>query len=279
MQEIYYLNHINQKINLLESPYRLQTGDFFSYSWTYESTNNTGRYGSKITRFNRAITEKNFDISIMSKTKELYYSALNHFLEVTETDVLNKKPGKLYIGEQYISCYLISSVKAKWESGNNFLENKVKLVSEYPFWITESNYNFLKPVSLSGDNKRYPHRYTYRYVAGLNEKTILNNHFAPSDMRIVIYGPVLNPFIIIGNNTYAINIELLDAEYLILDTSSKTIRKIMNDGTEINAFNNRVKIYDVFAKISTGSQSISWNGNFMFDVTIFEERSEPKWSL
>ena len=279
MQDIYYINHINQKINLMESPYFISSGDLYNYSWVYDSTNNNGRFGGKITKFTRGITEKVLNISVKADTMEVYYDALNKLMEITETDVVNKVPGRLYADGQYLICYITQSTKTKWEIGIEFLENALKIVAEYPFWLTENNYNFLVPGGVSPDNKRYPMRYPHRYVAGSTQKTIINEHFAPSDIKLVIYGPASNPYITIANNTYAVNIQLLDKEYLVLDTANKTITKVQSDGAEVNAFNNRVKAYDVFAKIPPGASTISWSANYKLDVTIYEERSEPKWIL
>lgn len=37
VKDIYYVNSNNEKIDLLEPPYMLQTGELFGYKWNYES--------------------------------------------------------------------------------------------------------------------------------------------------------------------------------------------------------------------------------------------------
>jgi alginate O-acetyltransferase complex protein AlgI len=34
----------------------------------------------------------------------------------------------------------------------------------------------------------------------------------------------------------------------------------------------------VFEKIPSGNNIVVWDGNWGFDITLFEERSEPKWT-
>lgn len=279
MQEIYYINHINQKLNLLESPYRLKTGDFFKFEWDYESTSNINQFGGKITRFNRNIREKSFNLNIQARTKALYYEALNEFLEVTELDVLNKRPGKLYIGDQYLSCYLIENEKTTWENGQEFLQCEITLVTEYPFWVTENKQTFMKQEIISSDNKFYPYKYPYRYANGLTDKTITNNNFVASNMQIAIYGETVNPLLVIGTNTYQVNTTILNGEYLLIDTADRTITKIQNNGNKVNMFNSRNKEYNVFSKIEPGNQPLKWDGSFPLEITIYNDRSEPKWIL
>ena len=44
-------------------------------------------------------------------------------------------------------------------------------------------------------------------------------------------------------------------------------------------YNARNKLQSVFEKIPSGASVLSWEGDFGVDLTIFDERSEPKWSL
>ena len=42
VKDIYYVNSNNEKIDLLEPPYMLQTGELFGYKWNYESKQRLG---------------------------------------------------------------------------------------------------------------------------------------------------------------------------------------------------------------------------------------------
>ena len=127
------------------------------------------------------------------------------------------------------------------------------------------------------DNKRYPGSYPYRYANGLSSNYIINPHFTDANFQLIIYGPVVNPQVTIGSTPYLVNIVLEEGEYLIIDSRSETITKVMNKGERINAFHNRQKGRKFFQKIPPGRQLIAWTGKFDFDLIIFEERGEPRW--
>ena len=59
---------------------------------------------------------------------------------------------------------------------------------------------------------------------------------------------------------------------------SKKIYVTAIDGTITNVFNLRSRDSYIFDKIAPGMSSVTWDGNFGVDITLLEERSEPKWT-
>ena len=47
-------------------------------------------------------------------------------------------------------------------------------------------------------------------------------------------------------------------------------------GQKINAFDLRNKEESVFEQIPPGKLALDWSGTFGFDLTLYEERSEPR---
>ena len=74
-----------------------------------------------------------------------------------------------------------------------------------------------------------------------------------------------------------VNIVLESGERLEIDSRTETITKVMAFGEKVNAFHNREKGKTFFVRIPPGRQNVSWTGKFGWDLTIYEERSEPKW--
>lgn len=272
MMDIYYVNSKGIRLDLLKPPYCLQTGDIFDYEWGYSSK------AEKINSFTRGIKEKTLTLSILNYSKSAYYDAVNHFFETVEVDVLNKSSGRLYIGDAYLNCYIITSTKSDWENDIELLDNDITLVTDFPFWIREHPYYFKSSEITSTDNKRYAGKYAYRYANGLTNASITNEHYAECNFRLIIYGPCTQPSVYIGGYEYLFNIVLQEGEYLEVDSAAETVTKYMNSGVKVNAFNNRNFKNSVFQPIQTGRQEVSWNGRFDFDLILFEERSEPKWS-
>lgn len=243
---------------------KLREADFFSYEWEVDDGSFTKQ-------------ERKYEITIeITGNKREKREQLNHFFEVTENDLLRKKPGKLYLGTQYITGYIISSESYPGDSPVGVMK-EFTLYAKDPFWITESSYSFRISENYSGNNKRYAYRYPYRYANGLTGAFLINDHFTQADFRMIIYGPVVNPLVIIGRHRYLVNILLETGEYLEIDSSAGTIQKVMNFGQTVNAFHNRDKNHDIFLPIPPGRCAVEWSGKFAWDITLYAKRSEPLW--
>lgn len=278
MKDIYYVNNRGVKLDLLKTPYLLQTAELFDYEWKYESVESSAVSG-RITSFAKEITERPFTLSILNYSRESYEAAINRFFETVEYDVLNKTPGKLYIGNQYQRCYFIASEKTGWEYDIELLDVDGTYVAERPFWITEQNYTFNPssgepmgeyldflfdvPFDLTGD------------AAGIGNIQI--DHYATCNFLLTVYGPCTNPRISIGGNIYEIEIKLDTGEYLQIDSLAGTAIRTKVGGQRVNELNNRAKEYELFSLIQPGYNVVSWDGSFGFDLVIYIERSEPEW--
>ena len=267
MKDIYYINSQNDKLDLLSPPYMLQTGDIFDYSWNYDKGG-----------FTRDTAEKTLLLSILNSGRQKYYEAIDHFAEVTEIDVLEKRPGRLYVGEFYLKCNIHASTKSEWENDIELLDNEIALVTDHPFWIREHPHLFKASEVTSTNNKRYPGRYAYRYANGLNNTKLVNPHYAEANFILRIYGPCVKPSVYIGGYEYHVEIILEAGEYLEIDSTEETVTKIMLSGIRVNSFHYRSFANSIFRPIPPGEQDVSWDGSFDFDLILFEERSEPRWS-
>lgn len=276
MKDIYYVNSNNEKIDLLEPPYMLQTGELFGYKWNYESKQRLGG-GGKITNIRKDLEERTLTLSIVNYGVENYEEAIDYLHEITDIDVLKKTPGRLYVGGMYLNCYVTASEKSEWEPEAGYIDVSLTLAVEYPMWVGENPYTFHSFGVSSTDNKRYPGRYPYRYANGMNSTYIINPHFTNSNFELIIYGPAVNPMVTIGGVPYLVNAILEEDEYLAIDSRSRTIIKVTKNGERENLYHNRQKGRNFFRKIGPGRQSISWTGKFDFDLIIYEERGEPKW--
>lgn len=313
MMEIYYLNSRGIRLNLLEPPYMIQTADIFDYRWTY--LNGTyARKGNRIKGFSKEIEERSLLLSILNRGKADYYEAVNRFMETTEIDILSHAPGELHVGNMYLKCYIIASEKTEWENGIELLDNQITIVTDYPFWCRDKTYHFYASTSQIIDaagkdaidtvldsvsqDPEYPRDYPYGYVTRYKPATrrvlrdyaydyyknhtigrLDNDHFAETAFRIIVYGPCTHPEIRIGDNLYRVSTVLYDSEYLVIDSRERTIMKYGRNGVQTNLFNARDKENYIFQKIPAGKQTVKWNAQYAFDVVLYQERSEPAWSM
>lgn len=251
MKDIYYVNSNNEKIDLLEPPYMLQTGELFGYKWNYESKQRLGG-GGKITNIRKDLEERTLTLSIVNYGVENYEEAIDYLHEITDIDVLKKTPGRLYVGGMYLNCYVTASEKSEWEPEAGYIDVSLTLAVEYPMWVGENPYTFHSFGVSSTDNKRYHGRYPYRYANGMNSTYIINPHFTNSNFKLIIYGSAVNPMVTIGGVPYLVNVILEEDEYLAIDSRSRTIIKVTKNGERENLYHNRQKGRNFFRKIDPG---------------------------
>ena len=272
--DIYYQSASNRIIDFKSSTYRLQTADIFDYEWDFESIQSV--YGGTITRFTKKMAKKDLKFTVKAPTKQGYYDALNDLLEITEKDIVENTPGRLYVNGYYLTCYVVAGSKSEWESGAPICDGEVQIIAPNPFFTREDMTSYSEQT-ITGDYGKYPMRYPTRYASGATSQELINPHFSNSPFKMVIYGACTNPAVMISGNLYQVNVVLLDGELLIINTQERTIAVQSVDGTVTNAFNLQNRNSYIFESLSAGSNTISWDGTFAIDITIFEQRSEPKW--
>ena len=269
--KIFYQNNFGQKIDFMSRQYKISSSDLLDYAWEYDSVNTTGVNGAKITKLYKEMSSHEITVSVWS------YEALNRLHETAERDILAGMPGRFYINDQYLSCYIISGNKSYTEYMSGFLVTQISLVSDYPFWCREKKYQFsMNRVSEEAD---YPYDYPYGYRSYLEQDEVNNEHYGESPFRLCLYGPCTNPAVYIGGHLYKINADLTEGEYALIDSRLRTIKRVKKTGQEENLFSAREKRSDVFKPIAAGKNTVTWDGSFWFDLILVTERSEPVWSL
>lgn len=262
---------MNEKIEFGTNGIYANYNELRDYNWNYDVQ--LGR----ITGFKGETTEKTLPVVILCDSEDVGICLKNKLLEIPEKDVLSTKPGKLYIGDYYLKCYIVGGKRENYLADKRYLQTALTIVTDYPFWIMEKVYYFSQSEITSTDNKKYAYKYSYRYANGLSNLDIINDHYTECNFLMRFYGPITKPLVVIGGHQYFVDIVLEEGEYLEIDSIAETVTKVMVSGIRTNSFHNRDKKNSVFRKIQTGRQVISWSGKFDFDITIYQERSEPKW--
>ena len=168
----------------------------------------------------------------------------------------------------------------------NGIGNELILKSDYPYWITEQHFQFLKQ-SQGGETSpwlEYPFDYPYEYAKVRNMQYIQNDHYIASGFKMIIYGPCINPLIRIAGHVYELRTTLYEGEYAVIDSSTRyakdrKIIKVKSDGTTEDIFGTRNTESDIWKKIPAGRSIVSWSGAFGFDIILFNERGTPSWIL
>lgn len=272
---IRYINSEGKEYKFYDARVRATSGNFHKHAWTPETSKR--KIGEIVQGFEKDAAEYEITFTVRGALEDRK-TFLDEMQDAFETDVLLERPGRIYFGDYYIDGFVTSSETKTSDIAVYYSQNKVKLYCPRPIWTKENPYTFYSYGASSSDNKRYPGRYPFRYANGMNNTHVQNPHFTDANFTLVIYGPVVNPQVIIGGKSYLVNIVLEQGERLEIDSRTKTVTKISKNGEQVNAFHSREKGKKFFKKIPPGRQKVVWSGKFDWDLVIYEERSEPRWS-
>lgn len=275
--DVYYVNSKEKKICLTKKPYELLDGaTIFDYSLSYTTA---GETNPKIKRFSNKIKKGNMAIIVSGGSREEYCSNINAMMDIISYDVDAGTPGRLYCGDQYCEGYVFENEHGTDYNNSKRAELKLKFVAENGNWIHEEKKSFAKVTNelYETEGLDYPHDYPFDYSNNLVNQKIVNDNYAASDFEMVIYGSCDNPAISIGTHTYEVNASLIVGEYIVINSLTRKIYKVKNNGEQVNLFYLRGRDFYIFEKIPAGIMSVAWNGSFGFDIKLMSERSEPKW--
>lgn len=282
-EQIRYVNHLNESLEVgSDNKVYVNENDLHNYSWESITV------GDKISGFRRGIVTKTLPLRIIGVDQEEKNEILNNIYQLGEKDILATQSGRLYVGEYYLKCYVSESKKSDYlKKALRYTADEITVTTDHGFWIKETSYTFLRrddqggggdtPIVTTKRNFDYNYDFPYDYLSANGVRRLYNPSFVPSNFRIVMYGPKENPYVKIGANVYRINVSLLGSEYVIIDSIEKTVEKHKFDGTVENCFMLRDRDYYIFQKIAPRENPVIWDGDFRFDVILFDERSEPLW--
>ncbi|MDO4470538.1 MAG: phage tail family protein [Bacillota bacterium] len=278
MMNVFYENHAGERIDLNSENIILQYQEFFNYSWDAVTKNR------KITGFKRDSATIPVTVAVTAETEEEYLEIIEGFYQITEKDILAVTPGKLYVDEQYLNCYISGDIKQDAFKGILFQVKNLTLVTDFPYWIKETSYQYLpeKPnqveYTILEKGILLP-EFPFDFYSEKGEKTLFNPSFKDSNFILTIYGFAENPQITIAGHPYRVETTVYEGERLVIDSIKRTVKKIGRLGDIADRYNARGKEKRVFQKIPPGTNTFQWSGGFGVDITLFDERSEPKWSL
>lgn len=211
------------------------------------------------------------------------YATADALRRVADADVMARKPGTFVAESEWKQRgYILESKPDNIHFG--YLSTKLKVALLDGAWWRL----VVRPFSIGGGSGTYlDYAYDYEYdyqkttYSGGVEPSVLT----PCDIHLVVYGPAVNPYVIVGDNRYQVNVTVPSGGYLTVDGREKTIKLTLADSTVQNAFSYGVRgggagggTY-IFEPIKAGSNEVAFDGSFSFDLGWYEEEGEPPWSL
>lgn len=279
---IIYESSNGKKYDLITKDVRPTAGNLHEYEWTVDATEQF--FGVTVKDFLKDAVEYAVTLTFRGSL-EKRYDAMDDMINSFEYDIVNKTPGRLYFGEYYIRCYIKeakSKVNTTW---NNWSDLTVSVYCPYPFWVHEQTVS-IQPIEqnakTASDAKGYPYGYNYSYPVGQSAVRMSVDHYADSDFQMIIYGPASEVNVTIAGHPYAVHYKVETGEYMTIDSRStqpadRRVFLTKSNGEKVNLFNYRDSENSVMQKIPPGEVMIDYSRLYGIDLTLFLERSEPKW--
>ena len=252
-----------------------KTAGFYNYEYTPDVTQLA--MGVRVNRFTKGAAQYEMTIDF-SGSREERAENLQAFFELADYDVAMNKPGRLYVGDQYADGFIVKSEVERYDDRYRTIGKKCTFYMPYPYWIEDRTISYKAIDGQQSGGIEFPIGFPFdlgRTTSGRN--TVNNTHYIPTSFLLTIYGPCVNPSIMIGGNAYKVNTTVGNGEYLEIDSINKTVRRKTSTGF-VNEYNNREKSRSIFEAIQPGANTILWSGAFGFDLTLHQERSEPRWT-
>lgn len=278
--------------------YNLITDDKFisecnAFNYEYSPITFGKRYGAKIYGFEMPMKEFEATFYVFGENRQ---QQINELISAFEYDIINQESGTIgtYICNGYsIQGYSVAMSDTTQNSHTALWDSfKRKFICPYPFWSKETQFRLFQateaeveftdikdyiPVSEDG-TADYP--WDYMTAVGKNG-TLVNEDLIGSEWVIVINGGAVNPTVVIGDLTIAMNLTVPNGASLTIDSRNKTL-ELNNYGVVTNVFGYRDVSVDIFKKIPYGTQNVTWyddeNSDFSFTVALYDERSAPLWN-
>lgn len=272
LDKFYYENNKGEILSFGDDGIFANYNDLRDYEWKYDSDDEI------ITNFHRGVTTKSLPAIFCGKSGQECRIRRNNAYVIAEQDVILEQKGKLHIGDYYMNCWIYGITNSDYLNSERFLKSEFKVVTDEPVWRKEKTFEFIPSEVKSDYGFDFPFDFPFDFqntplqVNSLNNESIFDVNF-----KMTFYGAVENPQIQINGHTYRMNCNLEQGERIVIDSLAKTINKYGVDNSEQNFFNYRYKPESIFEKIPCGVQMLSWGGEFGFDITLIDERSEPKW--
>lgn len=255
--------------------------ELHEWEWGYSLSNRITGYGGDASDFTRHPRTFDLGLRMRGMNRQEFLNQVNTLHDITEADMIAGQPGRLYVDDQYLTCYLAVAAKAPNHPKNsNFMTRTVTVLATEPYWCTpvQVTINPSTNQATNENGKTFNLKYAYRYGTGLSGATIINNHYSAAPAIIRFFGPVSNPAITIGGVTYGVNVTLTATDQLVIDQLTHKIYTVSETGQKTSVFNSRNKAFDIFAPIPVGSSNIIYSGDFVVSITMIQQRSELRWT-
>lgn len=201
---------------------------------------------------------------------------------ILDRDVASGTPGTLSSGGWSQRAYVVAQEPSDRYHG--WLRASMTVLLLDGAWSMPHTAGFEPSSNESDYGKAYTYGYPYDYAPASPARTVEVPGTVPGPFRLVIWGRAVQPSITIGGNVYSFDISVPSGGYLLVDTLHEPVVELVTaDGIRTDAFDSARRGGGLgsgtyaFEPIAPGSQLVSWDDSFGFDLTAYQLESEIPW--
>lgn len=243
--------------------------------WEYEANELNGDVAS----YSRGSADIVFECDMTDA--ELLRKQMDELYSVVAYDLARDTTGTLSMGEWSMPAALVKSAKTGWWRPGGPTRYTLTFHSPSPWWTRPVTNQFARFDDETG-GLDYPHDYSFDYgVTGGYDFVVVGGSYA-ADFLLRIYGPASDPNIIIGGNSYMVNVEVPAGGLLEIDSRAGTVLLKDAQGNATNAFpyapdDGAGSGRYILQQMEPGYHPVTWDGTFGFDLIVYERRDERLW--
>lgn len=254
------------------APWQYGKSDLFNLKQSYRSV------GGRVTDISCAIREIGLTVFMRGGSLE----ERDRFYDIVSYDFRTLSPGKLYVGQSYLSCWFLDYEVAEALKYKSQAVFDCTLLSDEPYWVRSKRYTLTGGSGEIAGTLDYPHDYPYDYVRQSDNMEQITNPFStPAKVNIAFAGPATEPYLRIGQNRYQVHCSVERGQLLLIKGFAPKQNIVIrhSDGTETSAlsYGERSDGSYIFADVPPGRHVAAWGGNNAIEVELFEQRSVPAW--
>ena len=205
---------------------------------------------------------------------------------LADRDMRDGTPGRLDAEGWEQRCYIVKSEVGAVFGGYHSAELTVVLLDGV--WRKGHTVAFEQLTATSGDGEflDLPHDLPYDLGVPSGRRYIDVTGWGASPLRLVFYGPCIDPSVRIDGNLYRVEAVVPEGGHLVVDplASPRSVALVNADGSAVDVFS-KARRGDglgggeyIFQPVSPGAHEVEWDRSFGFDLTWYEEEGEPPWS-
>lgn len=208
----------------------------------------------------------------------------NRLRQLANYDVLHQTPGTIEAKGMVQRAYIVAHTPS--EISRKHHKETLTVVLLDGFWGKWETQEFW-PLENDSDTDYLdlPTDVEFDVMPPSQTSSITNNSKIPAPFKLVIYGPCVNPYIVIGNNRYEVLTSVPDGARIEVDSQNfpRSITLISSTGDKTDLFDKGTRGSGegsgeyIFEPIAPGLNKANWSGSFGFTLSWLEQDGAPAW--